>query len=96
MAEPFCAVVHELNGMIASLYLLLRASARMEDPATDPVVTDMTRLWTETVQGRSLLEALALLFVGVVALKAEWQDAMRESDGENFLAYATFPEIKVN
>ena len=96
MAEPFCAVINELRGVIGSLKLVLKGACEVEDITTDPTVREMVRVWTQTMQGRSLKEAVALLFAGTVALKGEWEEAMKESDAEHLLAYATVPEIKVN
>lgn len=89
------ARVTELLGeVVDTLKVILKRSARVE--TNDPLLTRMAHVWTDAAQGFSLKEALALLFVGMIALKGEWEQSEAEQEEGNLLAYATIPEIQVN
>lgn len=90
-------VMLELDRMVSSLRALLRDQGVEVDPARSPLIREMTTVWTQTIQGRSLLDALALLWVGTIALKGEWQDALAEQAEErSLLGYARFPAMEAN
>lgn len=76
-APAACVMDATLKEMSINLGGLLVACG-VDDPANSPMVRHLVHHWTETMNGKSILDALALLFIGAVAVRGEIQKAAME------------------